>query len=199
MPKTGPIQSRNTHRNRSDEREPSSSERTGRIQKGNSLPKKSGGILREGNRLEAYRFIDEHQKEFGIRWLLNQLDIYPNAYYNYRKKRKVDYYAHKEEVKSEIEKIYHEHNGVDGYRSMTVYLSRRGYAYSTTTIHKDMNVEMGLCSIVRPKKPDYKPGTPHKVFENKLNQDFTAECPNQKWCTDFTYLFLKNHDNLLCS
>jgi transposase InsO family protein len=32
------------------------------------------------------------------------------------------------------------------------------------------------------------------VFENRLQQDFTAEKINQKWCTDFTYLFLKNHD-----
>ena len=48
---------------------------------------------------------------------------------------------------------------------------------------------------MRPKKPDYGHGKPqlHKVFENKLHQDFTAEKPNQKWCTDFTYLFLKNH------
>ena len=73
-------------------------------------------------------------------------------------------------------------------------MSRRGYAYSATTIHKYMNVEMGLCSIVRPKKPDYKHGKPHKVFENRLGQDFTADKPNQKWCTDFTYLFLKNHE-----
>lgn len=52
-----------------------------------------------------------------------------------------------------------------------------------------------LFSVVRPKKPDYGHGKPqlHKVFENKLHQDFTAEKPNQKWCTDFTYLFLKNH------
>ena len=35
-------------------------------------------------------------------------------------------------------------------------------------------------------------GKPHKVFENKLAQNFTAERANQKWCTDFTYLFLKN-------
>ena len=77
---------------------------------------------------------------------------------------------------------------------MTVYLSRRGYTYSSTTIHKYMNVEMGLCSIVRPKKPDYEHGKPHKIFENKLGQNFTADKPNQKWCTDFTYLFLKNHE-----
>ena len=77
---------------------------------------------------------------------------------------------------------------------MTVYLARRGYHYSPTTIHKYMNAEMKLFSVVRPKKPCYEHGKQHKVFENKLHQDFTAEKPNQKWCTDFTYLFLKNGD-----
>ena len=77
---------------------------------------------------------------------------------------------------------------------MTVYLARKGYSYSSATIHKYMNIELGLRSIVRPKKPDYERGTPHKVFENKLQQNFTADKVNQKWCTDFTYLFLKNHD-----
>lgn len=122
------------------------------------------------------------------------MNILPNAYYNYRKHRKADYYARKAEVISQIEEIYHEHNGVDGYRSMAVYLARRGYYYSTTTIHKYMNTELGLRSIVRPKKPEHVHGKPHKVFENKLQQEFTAEGINQKWCTDFTYLFLKNGD-----
>lgn len=77
---------------------------------------------------------------------------------------------------------------------MTVYLKRRGYCYSQTTIHKYMNTEMKLFSVVPPKKPDYERGKAHKVFQNKLCQDFTAKKPNQKWCTDFTYLFLKNHE-----
>lgn len=55
-----------------------------------------------------------------------------------------------------------------------------------------MNTELQLFSIVRRRKPDYKYGEPHKVFENKLNQDFEADSINQKWCTDFTYLFLTN-------
>ena len=57
-----------------------------------------------------------------------------------------------------------------------------------------MNTELGLRSIVRPKKPGYEHGKPHKVFENKLKQDFTANKVNQKWRTDFTYLFLANHE-----
>ena len=125
---------------------------------------------------------------------MKRLGICPNAYYNYRKHRKAEYYAQKAKVQKEIEEIYHRHNGVDGYRSMTVYLERKGYNYSTTTIHKYMNTEMGLHSIVRLQKPGTKPGKPHKIFENKLKQDFHADEPNQKWCTDFTYLFLKNGD-----
>ena len=51
---------------------------------------------------------------------------------------------------------------------MKVYLERKGYFYSPTTVHKYMNTELGLRSIVRPKKPGYEHGKPHKVFENKL-------------------------------
>ena len=77
---------------------------------------------------------------------------------------------------------------------MTVYLGRKGYKYSPTTIHKYMNTELGLRSVVRPKRPNYQHGKAHKVFENQLQQDFSAAQVNQKWCTDFTYLFLKKHD-----
>ncbi len=45
---------------------------------------------------------------------------------------------------------------------------------------------MGLHSIVRPKKPGTNPRKPHKIFENKLKQNFDADKPNQKWYTDFT-------------
>ena len=55
-----------------------------------------------------------------------------------------------------------------------------------------MNRILGLKSVVRPKKPAYQHGEAHKVFENKLKQDFCANGINQKWGTDFTYLFLSN-------
>lgn len=73
---------------------------------------------------------------------------------------------------------------------MQAYLDRKGEHISSTTVHKYMNTEMGLRSIVCRKKPGYKHGMPHKVFPNIINQDFTADKINSKWCTDFTYLFL---------
>ena len=53
-----------------------------------------------------------------------------------------------------------------------------------------MNTELQLFSVSRKKKLNYARGEAHKVFENKLKQDFNASEINQKWCTDFTYLFL---------
>lgn len=77
---------------------------------------------------------------------------------------------------------------------MQVYLKSKDISYSCTTIHKYMNTLLGLKSIVRPKKPVYKHGELHKVFENKISQNFTAPEINQKWCIDFTYLFLSDRE-----
>ena len=66
------------------EGESSLARRTRRCTQRKPFPKKSSGILRKGNRLEAYRFIDEHRNLFGVRWLLRRFGIYPNAYRSLR-------------------------------------------------------------------------------------------------------------------
>ncbi len=73
---------------------------------------------------------------------------------------------------------------------MHAYLIRSGYKISRLTVHNYMNTEMKLYSITRRKRPNYEYCKSHKIFENKLNQEFHADKINQKWCTDFTYLFL---------
>ena len=125
---------------------------------------------------------------------MRRIGIYPNAYFNYRKQRKEKRKLRKEKVLALITELYHKGHGVDGYRPMTIYLARQGYCYSKATIHKYMNKELSLKSIVRRKKPDYHKGKAHKVFENRLEQNFSADRVNQKWCTDFTYVYLKNHE-----
>ena len=120
------------------------------------------------------------------------MGIYPNAYYNYRKDRKAKYQQHKERVKDKIQKIYHEYSGNPGYRRMRVYLQRVKISLSNTTVLKYMQ-ELGIRSAVTPKKPAYKKGECYKKFENHLNRDFQAEKPNEKWCTDFTYIFMEGN------
>lgn len=73
---------------------------------------------------------------------------------------------------------------------MKVYLEYKGYTLSNLTVHKYMNAEPGCYSIVRRKRSDYRKGTAHRVFDHLLEQKFSANEINEKWCTDFTYLFL---------
>lgn len=91
-----------------------------------------------------------------------------------------------------IKDIYHDNNGVIGYRSMKVFLERKGFYYNKATIHKYMNKDLRLHSIVRRKKPGYKKTKAHKIFSNYLKRKFKADAPNKVWCTDFTYMYLAN-------
>ena len=138
----------------------------------------------------AYRFIQNNSIEFGVNWLLRRLQIVPNAYYNYLKNRMAEYRSRKDHIYKKINDIYHESNGVLGYRSMRIFLERKKIYLSNATVHKYMNTVLGLMSVVRRKKPNYKKGEAHKIFPNLLQQNFTAQAMNHKWCTDFTYLFL---------
>ncbi len=47
---------------------------------------------------EEYQFIDGHKQEYGVRWLLRQMGVCPNAYYNYKKNRKAGYKEQKGEI-----------------------------------------------------------------------------------------------------
>ena len=108
------------------ERKSSITQGTWRGPEGSAFPKKSCSILREGDQLTAYRFIQTYHPLFSLRWLFRRMNIYPNAYYNYLAQRKKAYQQQKQRILQKIKDIYHAYNGVPGYRTMQVYLRREG-------------------------------------------------------------------------
>lgn len=121
----------------------------------------------------AYRFIDENQEVFGLRWLLRHMGICPNAYYNYRKDTKAEYRASEAETCQQIKEIYHEFGGIIGHRAMRIFLARKGIILSKATIHKYMNKELHLHCECRRKRPGYKRSHKHKIFPD-------GNCYNRK-------------------
>ena len=75
---------------------------------------------------------------------------------------------------------------------MRIFIKRYGYELSNTTMHKYMNKELNLCAVIMHSKPGYKTGKKNKIFDNLLNQNFTVDCKNKVWCTDFTYMCQPN-------
>lgn len=76
--------------------------------------------------------------------------------------------------------------------AMRIFIKRYGYELSNTTMHKYMNKELNLCAVIMHSKPGYKTGKKNKIFDNLLNQNFTVDCKNKVWCTDFTYMRQSN-------
>ena len=95
----------------------------------------------------VYRFVDENRDEFGLRWLLRRLNIYPNSYYNYLKNKKKNYRLHREDIYNRIKKIYYNNGRLLGHRGVKTFLSREGINLSKTTVHKYMNQVLVQMSI----------------------------------------------------
>lgn len=52
--------------------------------------------------------------------------------------------------------------------------------------------KLGIRSVVLRKRPRYHKGECYKVFDNLLMQNRKVDKPNEKWCTDYTYLYLSD-------
>ena len=121
------------------------------------------------------------------------MNVYPNAYYNYRKHRKNAKQKRKAFILKTIDRMYHEFGGRPGYRMMQQLLANKDIHISAQTVHKYMNSELGLRSVTRKARYRYRKGAEaYAVFDNLLERDFSAKERNEKWCIDFTYLFLAN-------
>ncbi len=127
-----------------------------------------------------------------MRWLLKRLSVHTNSYYNYLKYKKRDFHDKKAKILETIKKIYTENDGKPGHRMIMKLMEQNNIKLSKTTVHKYMNKELHLKSIIFRKKAGYKKGKPHKIFTNLLNRNFSAKMPGTIWCIDFTYMKLSN-------
>lgn len=112
-------------------------------------------------------------------------------YYHLNRMKDVDKY---QEIKEQIQAIYHENRGRYGYRRITAELRNRNYTINHKTVLKLMK-ELGIQCFVRAKKYKSYKGEIGKICDNLLKREFEAEKPNQKWVTDVTEF--RVHDNKL--
>lgn len=88
-------------------------------------------------------------------------------------------------LKTRIQAIYEHHKGRYGYRRITATLRQAGDNINHKTVQRLMQ-ELGLKSLVRPKRYRSYRGVPYQDVSNGLQRCFYAERPHQKWVTDIT-------------
>ena len=118
--------------------------------------------------------------------MCKQLEISRAAYYKW---------LHREIPKQELENLklaelikeYDERfNHILGYRRMTSWINHFNHTnYKRKRVHRIMK-KLEIHAVIRKKKKNYPSSKPESVAENKLNRDFNATVPNEKWVTDVT-------------
>ena len=93
-------------------------------------------------------------------------------------------------AKEQITQIFNTHQGRYGYRRVHLELRNQQQSLNHKTVQKLMG-QLGLKSTVRPKRYRSYKGPIGKAAPNRLERNFAAKAPNQKWATDVTEFNIK--------
>ncbi|MFL6657161.1 MAG: IS3 family transposase [Massilia sp.] len=139
-------------------------------------------IETRGSKEKAQIAIDLGQ-QFPMATLLNVCGLKRSTFFDCKKALAApDKYASKRAL---IADIFNSHHGRYGYRRVTNALRNLGHVINFKTVQRLMG-EMGLKSLVRPKKYRSYKGGLSPVAPNLLARQFNADKMNEKWTTDVT-------------
>ena len=143
------------------------------------------GKLRYASKFMAIKFFYDTQN-WSINWMCKQLEVSRAAYYKWLHRETPKQEQENLELAELIKEYDIRFNHILGYRRMTSWLNHFNHTnYSKKRIHRIMK-KLGIHSVIRKKKKKYVSSTPENIAENKLNRDFYATAPNEKWVTDIT-------------
>ena len=128
--------------------------------------------------------IDALKNKYSLPTLLKQLELSKSSYY-YQKAamKKPDRY---EAVRYRIDQLFHENKQRYGYRRVYALLKRENITVSEKVIRQIMREEGLIVSGKRRRKYSSYQGEISPAVPNRIERDFHADKPNQKWLTDIT-------------
>ena len=131
--------------------------------------------------------------------LCDALKVSRGALYNHlfhNKREAAWYFQHRDMLKVEIQRVYHETGQIYGSDKITAILKQQGIKTSEDTVRLLMQ-ELQLKSIRQQAKELYQQEK-KTFFKDKLQQHFYASKPNQIWVSDVTYFKTRNSAFHIC-
>lgn len=141
-----------------------------------------------------HAWIKQHGDPFTVTAMCKVLQVSTSGYYDSLKRSVSKRSQRHERIKQSVQQVFEESHCNFGSVKISKRLQQRDDLETAcrNTVMRTMQ-EIGLKSRVMKKyRPQTTESDPSKIpSPNKLNQDFTATAPNQKWVTDITYLKTK--------
>jgi putative transposase len=136
-----------------------------------------------------YGFIREHADDYSVRRMCQLLDVSASGYYDWIDRSPSAAQQHRDRLGDEIRTIHAEVKRRYGSPRIHAELIARGQPCCVNTVAKIMK-DLGIAAISQRKfrvcTTDSKHDFP--IAANALDQEFSAERPNQIWLTDITYI-----------
>jgi putative transposase len=134
-------------------------------------------------------FIDEHRERFGVEPICEILDVSASAYYQRASGQRSPRAIEDERLLGVIEELHEENYYAYGSRRMWKALLRSGESVGRGRVERLMR-QNGIQGAKRRGKPwrTTKADPTAVRHPDRIKRDFTAQRPDEKWFTDFTYL-----------
>jgi putative transposase len=136
-----------------------------------------------------YQFIALHKHEFPVVSMCRVLGVSESGYYAWRKRPVCQRKREDARLTAHIQQVFVSGRQVYGSPRIHAELKEQGWRCSRKRIARLMR-ENGMSAKRKRRRAVTTRSCPdHPVASNRLQQDFTAQRPNQKWVTDVTYIW----------
>ena len=131
-----------------------------------------------------FQFVDDHQEEFPVRRMCNELNVSPSGYYAWRTRPASAREMANQELYQKIKAVYNDNHSVYGSPRIYEELKDQGVACSENRVARLMRLRGLKAKQFRRFKSTTKRNKAHPAAPNLLKRDFEAEKPDQKWLAD---------------
>ena len=135
-----------------------------------------------------YICIDRRRNQYPVMMMCRLLHVSRSGYYAWRVRPESQRAKTDRELIKRIGQIHEDSDGVYGAVKIAAELNEQGYPCGRHKVARLMRIA-GLKGC---PKTTFKVTTQrdpsHPVADNLLEQDFTAEGPNERWSSDITYI-----------
>jgi len=121
--------------------------------------------------------------------MCQMLEVSPTAYYDWCGRPKTSREQANELLTTLIKEVFDSQRYGCGTRTIKKVLTRQGYRVSRRRIGRLMKAEGLFCKTKKKFKATTNSKHDNPVAPNRLNREFTANKPNQKWVGDITYIW----------
>ena len=138
-----------------------------------------------------YAFIAEHIDVHSVSALCSVLGVSTSGYYDWRQRRdKPSGRAERTQaIDTAVKACFERKKQRYGSPRVALELNKIGSGYNEKTVAESMKRQGLVAKAGRKFKATTNSKHTLPVAPNLLEQDFTADAPNQKWCGDITYLW----------